>query len=174
MSVSVQQPQPSKWLYPMLCTLFLGLYCVRDLLGLSVNRFIIYAVAAVIVLVVKHEEAIAFFVSLSAFANAGFNGIFVTLLLGCILIRFFHVIKKAKIHSLFLLFFCVFEGIHFVISGTISAGTYVTYAGVLVALFAIQQYPAKRTNHLLIINSFIVFSLFFAFMTKKYSLFRHF
>lgn len=154
-----------RWLFITLCSLFCGLYFVRDILGVYINYYIIYVVAAIILLSVTKEEAICFFIAISSFTDAGFNGTFCVMLFMCLLLRFIDSIKNVRVYTLLLIVMCLYECLHYFMSSTIEIGALVTYVMVLGSLFIVQQYPHNKINKALIVNTFIIFSLFFILVT---------
>lgn len=159
---NLKQP---RWLYIILCCIFCGLYFVRDIWHINISYYVIYAVAAIIILTVRREEAVAFFMAISSFASAGFTGVFCIMLLGCVLIRFYNYIKSVKVVSLLLVVMCLYECIHYFAARKTAIGAIIVYVTVLMALLIIQQVPSKEINKVLVVNSFIAFSLFFVLMT---------
>ena len=147
------------------CALFCGLYVLRDLIGIGISYYIIYAVAAAIVLTSRLEECIAFILGISTFANAGFTGVFCTLLLGCVCIRFFIYYKTLRIASVMLLLMCVLEVFHFVAGSHDLTGELITYVTSVLCLLIIQRYPYNKVDADLVVNTVIAFSLFFVLMT---------
>lgn len=160
-----KKTKPSRLIYILFCCVFCGMYFARDVLDIKISYYVIYAIAAFIMLTVQRAEAIAFFVSLSAFTSAGFDGVFCTIMLGCILIRFFKDIKSVKLYSLLLVLMCVMEFLHYYALKQTGFGTILTYMTILLTLAIIQQCPDEEIDKNLIVNSFIAFSLFFVLMT---------
>lgn len=154
-----------RWLYVVLCCVFCVLYFVRDILDVNISYYVIYAVAVITLLIVRKSEAVAFFVSISAFTSAGFDGLFCTLLFGCMLFRMRDHIKTVKIYSLLLVLMCVYEFLHYYAVKMTGLGTIVTYIMVMLTLLIVQQCPSEEIDKTLVVNSFIAFSLFFVLMT---------
>jgi len=159
-----KKTQP-RWLYIVLCVAFCGLYFLRDILDLPISYYLIYALAMFIVLTVSRGEVIAFVISMAAFTGAGFDGIFCTMLLGCVLLRFYNCLQTVKLYSIALICMCVFELIHFLVTDKTGFGAIQTYVMALLILFVIQQCPNEIIDKKLVVNSFIAFSLFFVLMT---------
>ncbi len=155
----------SSFIYWLLCAAFCGLYLLRDVVGIGINYYIIYVLAAIIVLVVPKEYAIAFVVSIASFSQAGFNGAFSILLLACVAFKFLQGMKRIKLYSLLLLAMALMECMHYFSTGNGGFGSIITYAATIMVLIIIQQYPHEKINKKLLINSFIIFSLFFIMVT---------
>lgn len=152
-------------LYWIFCMAFCGLYFLRDILGIGISYYIIYAAAAFTIMFVSKAEAIAFIVSISAFTGAGFTGVFSFLLLLCVAIKFWGHYRYVKLYSLLLLAMCGFELIHYYRIPFSGIGSLIAYVSVLMVLIIIQQYPSSKLDMELIINSFVCFSLFYIMMT---------
>lgn len=154
-----------RWLYIILCVAFCALYFVRDVFDVNISYYVIYALATVIMLLVSREEAIAFFLSIASFTSAGFDGMFCLLMFGCFVLKFSYYMRTAKAYSCLLLLMCTYEVLHYMNNGSTAFGTVFTYVLVLLSLFIIHQYPACEIDKRFVINSFILFSLFFVLMT---------
>lgn len=155
----------SHQIYILMCCVFCGFYFVRDIIGIGVNWYIIYAVGAFTVLIVSKEEIIAFLVSIAAFSNAGFNGVFAMMILACVLLRFFYDLKVVKLYSFLPLIMIVFETLHYFMTQGIDRGVWLTYVCFILVLIIIQQYDTNKIDKVFVMKSFISFSLFFVLMT---------
>ena len=158
-SLDYQKKAQSHWLFIIMCTLFLSLYILRDIVGVGIHYYIIYAVALLTVMIVSAEEAICFFMAISAFTNAGLDGVFCTALFACILLRFLFVMRTIKLHSALLILFVLIELLHFLGTRKVAIGVYLTYAMILLSLMIVQQYPQEKLDKVFIINTFIAFAV---------------
>lgn len=155
----------TSWLYIALCCLFCSLYFARDIWHINISYYVVYAVAAITILTVRQTEAVAFFISISAFTGAGFDGLFSMLLFGCMLLRFCYYLKRVKLFSVMLVLMCIYEVLHYFAATNTALGTIITYVMVLASLLIVQQCPYNTVDKELVVNSFIAFSLFFVMMT---------
>lgn len=152
-------------IYSLMCCIFCGFYFIRDIMGVGVNWYLIYAFGALTVLVVSKEEIIAFLVSIAAFANAGFNGMFAVMILMCVILRFWNELRSVKKYTLIPIGMILLETLHYNYNHGIERGVWLTYVCFLLILFIIQQYDSKKINKMFIMKSFVCFSLFFVTMT---------
>lgn len=154
-----QKPQSNVrvW-FVSLCALFLGLFFLRDAIGLPINYYIIYAVVLVGVLTFSKEEAVCLFLALSSFVSAGLDGVFCVLLFVCVVLKFAFSVQSFRPYSLFLIAVCIVELFWFFISPS-TVGVFLTYVMFLLSLFVIQQYPCEKVDASLVVNTFIAFSL---------------
>ena len=177
MNISVLNSQKtipkSRFVFVLMCLTFCGLYVAKDVLGFEISYYLIYAVAAITVLIVSKEEAIGFFMAISSFTGAGFDGTFCLIFFVCLLFRFIDTLGSIKLYSVLLLLMCLFETWHYVFGGANEFGAYITYVMVLGALFIVQQYPHEKINKAFIVNTFLVFSLFFVMVTIVRLLIEH-
>jgi hypothetical protein len=154
-----QEKKQSYRLFAVLCAVFLSLYIIRDVVGIKFSYYIIYVFAAGTLLILPLEQAICFFMAISAFTNAGLNGVFCTTLFACVLVRFVLYMRTIKMHSLLLVAFSMMEFLHYLRTGKLAIGSLLTYAMILLALAVVQQYPHQKLDKARIVNSFIIFSL---------------
>lgn len=155
----------SHGIYILMCCIFCGFYFIRDIIGIGVNWYLIYAFGALTVLVVSKEEIIAFLVSIAAFANAGFNGMFALMILMCVILRFWNNLTSVKKYTLIPIGMILLETLHYIYNHGIDRGVWLTYICFLLVLIIIQQYDTKKINKMFVMKSFVCFSLFFVIMT---------
>lgn len=162
---SKEQSKQSRLVYICFCAVFCGLYFVRDIFHIGISFYLIYLWAALTMMVVSREEAIAFFISIMAFSRGGFNGVFSVLMLAVVFIRFGY--KRDKYNSSFVLLvlIAIYEFLHAFASTNVAFGVILTYVALLLCLGIILQYPHENLDRKFILDSFICFSLFYAAMT---------
>ena len=166
MNILLNKPKySSHGLYIAMCCFFCGFYFIRDIIGISVNWYLIYSFGALIVLSVSKEEIVAFLVSIAAFANAGFNGVFAVMILICVTLRFCNDLRSVKIYTLIPIGMILFETLHYINNQGIERGVWLTYVCFILVLIIIQQYDTKKMDKMFVMKSFVCFSLFFVIMT---------
>lgn len=162
---SKEQSNQSRLVYICFCAVFCGLYFVRDIFDIGISFYLIYLWAALTMMVVSKEEAIAFFISIMAFSRGGFNGVFSVMMLAVVFIRFGYKRDKYNLSFLFLVLIAVYEFLHAFASKNVTFGVILTYVVLLLCLGMILQYPHENLDRKFILDSFICFSLFYAAMT---------
>ena len=145
--------------------LFCGMYFARDILGMAISYYIIYFVAVVIALSMTKEELLVFLISISAFTNAGFDGLFAIMLLVIVCIKCFPNLHKINRQSTVLLLICGYEISHFFLSSyRNTVGVYLTYVCLLLCLFLLLQQDLSSIDRSFALKSFTFYSLFFVMM----------
>lgn len=121
---------------------------MRDIVGVSVSYYIICAVAGVSVLLLEDAYSIAFLVSICAFSNAGYSGIFALVLLLCVLLKFGTKLRKVNALFIFPIVFCLIEGMHYIGNPGIEIGVVITYICLLLCLATVIYHSFLKKDEL--------------------------
>ena len=151
--------------YSVLCALFFLLYFVRDVLGVGVPMYLIYAITLIIVLVCDFSCVVAFFVSFSALSNTGFNSVAIIVLFVVFLIRYIDFCKAKLIinRNYVLLIVMVYELFHYVFNNSALLTTVIKYVIFILISFLIFSLPSDSIDRKVVISSFVGFSAAYSF-----------
>ena len=99
---SKEENKQSRYIYFFMCAVFCGFYLAREIFDINISFYLIYLWAALTIMIVPREEAIAFFISIMSFPRGGFNGVFSVLMLAVVFVRFGYRRDKYNFSFLFL------------------------------------------------------------------------
>lgn len=152
-------------IYYISCFLFCGLYFARDIMGFRVTYSVIYCFVALSVLVFSREETISFILSMLAFQNAGYSGIFAIIILVTVVIKFNNSIRFAKTPFILIILLSLYEVAHYFYPGGAATGEYITYICLFLSIGILLQYDFLNIDRRFLVKSYFIFSLFFSLMT---------
>lgn len=172
-NIAQMEYKQSKYrLYSVLCALFFFLYFIRDVLGVSISIYLIYAISLMIVLACDFSCVVAFFVSFSALSNTGFNSVAIIALFIAFLIRYVGFCKaKFTINrNYILLIVMVYELSHYIFNNYALLTTVIKYVIFIFISFLIFSLPGDSIDRKVVISSFVWFSVAYVLLALLISL----
>lgn len=168
----MEYKQSKYGLYSVLCALFFFLYFIRDVLGVGIPIYLIYAISLTIVLICDFSCVVAFFVSFSALSNTGFDSVAIIALFIAFFIRYVGFCKAKLIinRNYILLIVMVYELFHYLVNDYALLTTVIKYVIFILISFLIFSLPGNSIDRKVVISSFVCFSAAYVLLTILISL----